>query len=343
MNTPTGLLRSSLLAFAVFTGASLVSAPSSSGPYRVCETYHIGGTGGWDYMTSDAGNHLVYVTRSTHTLAIDASTGKIVADIAGQLRSHGVALVPGAGHGFISDGKDGSVVVFDLKTYRPLGKIKAADDADGIIYDKGTNKVLVACGDAGVLVAISGDADPTSGTPDPAIDLGGKPEFLAADGRGMAYVNLVDKGQVVAVDLKASKVVARWATAPGGSPVGLAIDPQHRRLFVGCRNPNVMVVMNADDGAVLASLPIGAGVDATAFDGNAFASTGDGNITVVAETSPGKFEVIQNVPTARGARTMCVDTTTHILYVPTAEFEASTGGGRPPAKPDSFKIIAVAR
>jgi len=294
-------------------------------------------------MTSDSANHLVYVTRSTHTLAVDASTGKVVADIGGQLRSHGVALVPGSGHGFISDGKDGSVLVFDLKTYKVLGKIKAADDADGIIYDKGTNKVLVACGDAGVLVTISGDADPASGTADPAIDLGGKPEFLAADGRGMAYVNLVDKGQVAAVDLKASKVVARWATAPGGSPVGLAIDPEHRRLFVGCRNANMMIVMSADDGSVLASLPIGAGVDATGFDGNAFASTGDGNVTVVTETSPGKFEVAQNVPTARGARTMCVDTATHALYLPTAEFEPSTGGGRPPAKPDSFKILVVSR
>jgi len=342
MNLPSASLRSSVLVLAGLAGASSASAAPSD-PYRVVATYHIGGAGGWDYMTSDAADRLVYVTRSTHTLAVDAPTGRVVADIAGQQRSHGVALVPSSGHGFISDGKDGSVAVFDLKTYRVLGKIKAADDADGIIYDKGTNKVLVACGDAGVLIAIPGDADPASGAPDAAIDLGGKPEFLAADGRGMAYVNLEDKGQVAAVDLRASKVVARWAVAPGGSPVGLSIDPERRRLFVGCRKPDMMVVMNCDDGTVLASLPIGAGVDATAFDGSAFASTGDGGVTVVGETSPGKFEVVQTVPTARGARTMCVDAATHTLYLPTAEFEPSTGGGRPAAKPDSFKILVVSR
>jgi DNA-binding beta-propeller fold protein YncE len=294
-------------------------------------------------MTADSENQIVYVTRSSHTLAIDAATGSVLADIVGQERSHGVALVPASGHGFISDGKDGTVIIFDLKTYKVLGKIKAADDADGIIYDKATNKVLVACGDSGVLVPISGDADPLSGAADPAVDLGGKPEFLAADGRGMAYVALVDKGQVAAVDLKSSKVIARWPTSPGGSPVGMAIDPEHRRLFVGCRNPNMMVVMNADDGTVLASLPIGAGVDATAFDGRAFASTGDGHVTIVNETSPGKFVVEQTVETARGARTMCIDRRTHRFYLPTAEFEPSTGGGRPKAKPDTFKVLVVSR
>ncbi|HEY4989018.1 MAG TPA: hypothetical protein VII09_04385, partial [Opitutaceae bacterium] len=186
-------------------------------------------------------------------------------------------------------------------------------------------------------------ADPVTGNADPAIDLGGKPEYLAADGRGMAYVDLVEMGQVAAVDLKTSKVIARWPTAPGGSPVGLAIDAEHHRLFVGCRSPNMMVVMSTDDGKVLASLPIGAGVDATSFDGRAFASTGDGNVTIISETSPGKFEVEQTVATGRGARTMGVDTGTHSLYFPTADFGPFTGGGRPPAIPDTFKVLVVSR
>jgi DNA-binding beta-propeller fold protein YncE len=342
--TPTSRAsRTSLLLLCGFVAASLSSVARGDGAYHLADTFHLGGEGGWDYVTLDSGNHIVYVTRSSHTLAIDGQTGTVLADIAGQQRSHGVALVPSSGHGFITDGNAGTVIVFDLKTYKVLGKIKAADDADGIIYDKGTNKVLIGCGDRGVLIPISGDADPVTGVADPAIDLGGKPEFLAADGHGMAYVNLVDKGMVAAVDLKSSKVIARWPTAPGGSPVGLAIDPERRRLFVGCRNPNMMVIMSADDGKILASLPIGAGVDATAFDGRAFASTGDGNVTIINETSPGKFEVEQTVATARGARTMGVDTGTHTLYFPTAEFEAPTGSGRPPAKPGTFKILVVSR
>jgi hypothetical protein len=152
---------------------------------------------------------------------------------------------------------------------------------------------------------------------------------------------LEDKGQVAVVDLKKATVLAHWSTAPGGSPVGMSMDREHRRLFIGCRNPNKLIVMSADDGKVLADFPIGAGVDATQFDGNAFASCGDGTLTVVGETSPGKFEVVQILATRQGARTMGIDTRTHSLYLPTAEFEASTGIGRPQAKPDTFMIVVV--
>jgi DNA-binding beta-propeller fold protein YncE len=343
MKIPHRILRALPVLAGCLASTALFSGPAPDKPFHIVETYPLGGTGGWDYMTSDPEAHIVYVTRSSHTLAIDASSGAVLGDIAGQQRSHGVAVVHASGHGFITDGEDGSVVVFDLKTYKVLGKIKAADDADGIIYDRGTNKLLVACGDSGVLIPISGDVDPSKGSADPAIALGGKPEFLAADGRGMAYVDLVDKGQVAAIDLRSQKVVGRWPTAPGGAPVGLAVDPDGRRLFVGCRKPNMMVVMNADNGAVLASLPIGAGVDATAFDGLGYASTGDGHVTVVGETSPGVFAVEQNLETARGARTMCVDPSTHRLYFATAEFEPAVGEGRPKAKPGSFKVLVVSR
>jgi DNA-binding beta-propeller fold protein YncE len=273
---------------------------------------------------------------------IDAHTGKTVADIPGQKRNHGVAIVPSTGRGFITDGADGSATIFDLKSYSVLGKIKAADDADGVIYDPASGKVLVVCGDAGVLIPISPDLDPATGKADAAVELGGKPEFLAADGQGKVYVNLVDKDQVAVVDTKAMKVLAKWPTSPGGAPVGMAIDSAHRRLFVGCRRPQKLIVMNADDGKVLADFPIGAGVDATKFDGDAFASCGDGTLSVVRETTPGKFELVQTVETARGARTMGIDPTTHTLYLPTAEFEPQTQGqSRPRPKPDSFMIVAV--
>lgn len=315
----------------------------ASAPYRVTGTYHVGGTGGWDYLTVDSEHRLLYVPRSTHTLVLKADTGAEVADIPGQKRNHGVALVPSAGRGFITNGEDGSVTVFDLRTHAVLGRVKAADDADGVIYDPATNKVLVVCGDAGVLVPISPDVDPKTGAANPAIELGGKPEFLAADGRGKAYVNLVDKAQVAVVDLKTGKVEAHWSTAPGGAPVGMTIDPEHRRIFVGCRKPQKLLVMDCDSGKVLADLPIGRGVDAVAFDdGYALASCGDGTLTVVGEKA-GKFEVVETVATKPGARTCGLDPRTHTLYLPTAEFEASTGQGRPKAKPDSFTIVKVTR
>jgi DNA-binding beta-propeller fold protein YncE len=309
--------------------------------WEVEKTFHIGGEGGWDYVTVDAKNHRLYVPRSTHTMVIDADSGKAIADIPGQKHNHGVALAPAVGRGFISDGA-GSIVIFDLNTNAVLGTVAAKDDADGIIYDQSTGLVLVACGDAGVLVTLKADGDPKTAKIE-SIDLGGKPEFLAADGAGKVYVNLEDKDQVAVVDLKAKKVLAHWPVAPGGSPVGLSIDPQKRRLFVGCRKPQTLIVMSTDDGKVLAELAIGAGVDATRWDGHqAFASCRDGKLNVAEEKS-GKFEIVQTVTTAVGARTMDIDAAEHKIYLPTAEFEEAKAGERPRSKPDTFMIVVVGR
>jgi DNA-binding beta-propeller fold protein YncE len=326
----------------LITSSAHAQAPTETRTYRVVQTFHVGGEGRWDYLTVDPDHKLLFVPRTTHTMVLDAHTGKTVADIPGQQRNHGVALVPSAGRGFITDGEDGSVTVFDSKTYTVLGKVKAAEDADGVIYDPGSGKVLVVCGDAGVLIPISPDLDVGTGKADAAVELGGKPEFLAADGQGRAYINLVDKDQVAVVDTKAMKVVNKWPTAPGGSPVGMSMDVARHRLFIGCRKPQKLVVMDANDGKVIAALPIGAGVDATKFDGDAFASCGDGTLTVARETAPGKFEVVQTVQTPRGARTMGLDPTTHTIYLPTAEFDpASAGQSRPTPKPNSFMIVVV--
>jgi DNA-binding beta-propeller fold protein YncE len=332
------------LSLAVLTTSSASAQPSSStsGPYHVSQTFHVGGEGGWDYLTVDPEHKLLYVPRSTHTMVLDAVTGKTVAHIPGQKRNHGVAIAPGASRGFITDGEDGSVTIFDTKSYTVLGKVKAADDADGVIYDSASGKVLVVCGDAGVLIPISPGLDVASGKADAAVELGGKPEFLAADGQGKAYINLVDKDQVAVVDTKTMKVLNKWPTAPGGSPVGMAIDVARRRLFVGCRRPQKLIVMSADDGKVLADLQIGAGVDATKFDGDAFASCGDGTLTVARETAPGEFRVVQTVQTPRGARTMGIDPTTHTIYLPTAEFgPPAEGQARPRPKPGSFMVVVV--
>lgn len=336
------LLTTAVMATSLVYGQPSKSNAAETRPYRVAQTFRVGGEGRWDYLTVDPEHNLLFVPRTTHTMVLDARTGKTVADIPGQKRNHGVAIAASAGRGFVTDGEDASVTVFDLKTYAVLGKVKAAEDADGVIYDPASGKVLVVCGDAGALIPISPDLDVTTGKADATVELGGKPEFLAADGRGRAYINLVDKDQVAVVDTKAMKVVNKWSTAPGGSPVGMSMDVARHRLFIGCRKPQKLVVMDANDGKVIAALPIGAGVDATKFDGDAFASCGDGTLTVARETAPGQFEVVQTVKTPMGARTMGLDPTTHTLYLPTAAFEpASAGQTRPTPKPGSFMIAVV--
>jgi hypothetical protein len=339
-------MRMVVLSLAAFALAGCLPAFAQT-QWSVTKTLHIGGEGAWDYVTVDAQTHRLFVTRSTHTQVIDAASGKVLGDIPGQKRSHGTAIVPELGRGFITDGGgDGGIVVFDLKTYAVLGTLAAMPDADGIIYDKSQNLVLAVSGDGGALMTFKPDIDPVNGKIDPPIKLDGAPEFLATDGMGKAYINLEDKDLVAVVDLKTRKVIARWPVAPGGRPVGMAIDRKMHRLFIGCRKPQKLIVMSAEDGKVLADLPIGAGVDATKFHaGHAFASCGDGALTVASEKA-GKFEVEQVVKTPNGARTMGVDDSTFSLYLPTAEFEAPAPGAapqRPKMKPDTFMIVEVAQ
>jgi DNA-binding beta-propeller fold protein YncE len=317
--------------------------------YKLTSTMKLGGEGRWDYATLDAAGKFLYVTRTTHTMVVDAATGKAVHDIAGQVRSHGVALVPAAGRGFISDGKLGAVIVFDLNSGAALGKIPAADDADSIIYDPASNRVLVFCGDAHRMVAIAPDVDPKGGVAAATVDLGGSPEFAVADGRGRVFVNIADKEEVAVVDTKQMKLIARWPTGPGQRPTGMAMDRAARRLFVGCRNQK-LVVMNADDGKIVAAFPIGAGVDATAFeDGMVFASCADGTLTIVREESADKFELAQTVQTEMGARTMAVDAHSGTVYLPTADLTIPPSGAgssahqRPIPVAGTFRILVVTR
>jgi hypothetical protein len=318
--------------------------PASAQNWEVLNTFHVGGEGGWDYVTVDAPQHRFFVTRSTHTMAIDERTGKVLGEIPGQVRSHGVALVPKLGRGFITDGGgSGAIIIFDLKTYAVLGKIPTMPDSDGIIYDANLNKVIAVSGDGNALMTFSPEIDPKSGKIDPPIQLGGAPEFLATDGSGKVYVNLEDKDVVAVVDLKTRTVIARWPVAPGGHPVGMAIDPAGHRLFVGCRNPQKLVVMSTEDGKVEASVPIGTGVDATRFEqGHAFASCGDGSLVVAGEKD-GQWSVEQTVKTAAGARTMGLDRETHRIFLPTAELEPNPSGGRPRPKPGTFMVLEVGR
>jgi len=332
-----------VVALAAVVLAGLLPAKAQTN-WAVERTFRVGGEGGWDYLTVDSETHRLFVPRSTHTMVIDSTSGKVVGDIPGQKIAHGVAIVPQVGRGFISDGGGkGGIVVFDLKTYAVLGTLPAQPDADGIIYDPTIGKVLVVSGDGGTLMSFKPDIDPQNGKIDTSIDLGGAPEFLASDGAGKVFVNLMDKDEVAVVDLKERKVIARWPVAPGGAPVGMSIDRKAHQLFIGCRKPKKLIVMSTDNGKVVADVPIGEGVDATKFDGGqAFASCRDGSLTVAAEKSE-KFEIVQTVKTGLGARTMGLDPTDHRIYLPTAEYDQPEISGRPKMKPGSFMIVVVAR
>jgi len=333
-------MKSKVVALAVAFASVACSVKAADHSYQVARTFQIGGQGGWDYIMCDSPRHLLFVSRSTHVQVIDDETGKLVADIPGQHRNHGVAIAAAAGRGFISDSKDACVYIFDLKTYNILGQVKVNEDADGILYDAGTNKVVVVCGDPGEMYAFPPDIDPQHGSAGEPAKLGTSVEYFACDGRGKAYVDLNAANQVGVVDLASMKVLAKWGVGSGGKPTGMAIDREHGRLFVGCRDPQKLVVLSTDGGKVLGEVPIGAGVDATVFDhGFAFASCHDGTLTVAGTAQDGSWTATQTVATKPGARTLCVDSSTHAVYLPTAEFEK--GGARRASKANTFMIVEV--
>ena len=331
---------------ATMLAAALAVGPAAAQSWHVERTIQVGGAGGMDYLTVDPATHRLYVPRSTHTLVIDAASGRTLGDIPGQKAAHGVALVPKLNRGFITDGGgEGSITIFDLKSFAVLGVLQAVPDADGIVYDAGTDQILISAGDSQSLVTFKPEIDPKSGKIDPPIALDGAPEFLAADGAGKVFVNLEDKDVVAVVDLKTRAVAARWPVAPGGKPVGMALDAANHALVIGCRKPQKMIVMSTADGKVLSDLPIGMGVDATAVYGpEAFASTGEGTLAIARAGGQG-YELAQTLKTARGAKTLGVDISNGKIYLPTADFDEPAAGstGRPKAKPGTFKILVVSR
>src|SRR5258708_351046 len=282
------------------------TALAASGPgYKVVNTYKVGGDGGWDYLTADASARRLYISRATHVIVLDLDSGKTVGDIADTPGVHGIALAPELGRGFVSNGREGTVSIFDLKTLATSSKVKVGDNPDAILYDPATKRVFTFNGRSQDATAI----DATNGKVLGTIKLDGRPEFAASDGKGEVFVNIEDKSELTAIDPAKLVVKQSWPLAPCKEPSGLAMDRKNRRLFVGCDN-KMMAVVNADTGKVLATPAIGDGVDATAFDdeaGLAFASCGEGVLTVVREESPDKFSVAENVPTQAGARPLAPD------------------------------------
>ncbi|MGC1935097.1 MAG: hypothetical protein WA681_08760 [Candidatus Acidiferrales bacterium] len=243
-------------------------------------------------------------------------------------------LAPEFNRGFVTDGRAAKVWIFDLNTLKVIGSAPADPDADGDVYDPFSKRVFTMNGDSKSSTVIDAKTGKVVGH----IDLGGSPEFPVADGQGHVYANIESTSEIVEIDSNTMKITNRWPLAPGESPSGLAIDAKNRRLFSGCHN-KLMVVMDADSGKVVASVPIGQGVDATRFDpgtGYAFSSNGDGTLTVIHEDSPDTFSVVENVKTERGARTMALDPTTHEVFLVTAQV---TRIENPPPHTRPFKMV----
>ncbi len=319
---------------------------AAAGGFHVTGKINIGGEGGWDYITADSAARRLYVSHGTKVVVVDLDTQKTVGEIPNTQGVHGIAIAPKAGRGYISDGRTNDVTVFDLKTLKEVARIGTGQNPDAILYDPHSNRVFTFNGrskDSTVIDAATNKVVVT-------IPLGGKPEFAATDGSGTVWVNIEDKNQMAEIDTTGAHVNKTYALEGCDEPSGLAMDPKAHHLFSVCGN-KVMVISDPAAGKVIAKLPIGQGADGAGFDpglGFAFSSNGDGTLTVVRQ-SGGKYEVAENATTQRGARTMAVDTTTHKIYMPTAQFGPAPAPTqdvprpRPSIVPGTFVVLVVSQ
>ncbi len=322
MNSNSYVRSSSDVLLMVLSAASIGMAATTG--YHLLKKYSFGAAPEstreyFDYVTVDSAARRVYLSHGTEIKVLDADTGTLIGDITGLKQDHGVAVAAEFGRGFISDGAQGKVIIFDLKTLKVTGEANADKDADCVVYDPFSKKVFVMDGDPHNSTVIDAKSGSVVGT----IDLGGGPEFAVADGKGTVYINLEDKSELVAVDSTSLRIKSRWPLAPAGAPTALAMDVEHHRLFSAGRNPQMMVVLDSDSGKVIQSFPISAGVDAAAYDpesGLIFVSTREGIVHVFHEDSPDKFTEADTIKTEYGAKTMGLDTKTHNLFLDTADF-----------------------
>ena len=337
-------MRNLVLVLTLATAAPLLA--QSSSVYQITHTYTLGGDGGWDYIVPDPPNHRLFIGRQNRVMVVGEDNGTVLGEVTSIQGAHGTALAAATGHGFATSGNDQSVVMFDLKTFKVLSRIPAAEDADAIIYDSASNRIFTFNGDAHSSTVI----DPRAGTLVTNIPLGGKPEYGASAGDGKVYANLTDTSEVVEIDAKAATVARRWSTAPCSQPVAMAIDTAHHRLFSGCRS-GMMAVSDYQAGKVVGTVPIGSGTDGAGYDaasGNAFASNADGTLTVIHQDDPDHYHVIENVQTAAGARNMGLDPTNHRVFIVSAKFGPPPAGAtgnraRGAVQPGSFALMVIER
>src|SRR5215470_12764442 len=327
----------------------IVSAVAAENGYHLLKKVPLGAAEGgaeyFDYINVDASARRAYLSHGTEFLVVDVEKGEVLGKIGGFKRNHGIALVPELGRGFISDGYAAKIVIVDLKTFKKIGEVNGEKDADSILYDPASKRVFVFNGDPKSSTVI----DPAKGTVIATIPLGGAPEQAVADGKGTIFNNLQDTNEVIAIDSNTLKIKSRWPVAPAGQPVAIAMDRQHRRLFISGRNPKLLVVMDADTGKIIGQpFPIGDRVDTNIYDpetGMIAASTREGTIHVFHEDSPDKISVVETVKTEFGAKTMALDPKTHNLYVDTSDFGPAPAptpqqpNPQPVAKPGTFRLL----
>ncbi len=318
-----------------------VSAVSADG-YKLVKTIPVPGDGGWDYCIVDGAGRRVYVSHGNQVDVIDADSNTVAGTIAGLKGVHGIAVAADLGRGFISNGRGNNVNIFDLKTLKPIGDpVATGKNPDCILYDPSSKRVFAFNGRDGTATVIDAADGKVLGT----IELGGKPEFAAADGAGAVFVNLEDKSTVAKIDAQKMTVSERWPLDPGEGPSAMAIDAKSHRLFIGCHN-KMMVVVNAETGKVVDHQPIGQGVDAGTFDpetGLVYFSCGDGTVTVIHEDGPDKYTVVETVKTKERSRTMALDPKTHDIFLPSADFKPNAGGGRPSVVPGTFAVLRFSK
>lgn len=332
---------------ALFVTLTSIGQMSQQG-YKVVDRVKIGGEGGWDYLIADGAARRLYLSHATRAVVFDTENKTVVGEIPNTNGVHGIALAPELGRGYTSNGRDSSVTVFDLKTLKVLATIKLdARNPDAILYDPFSSRVFTFNGGSSNATAIDANTNEIVGT----VALDGKPEFAVTDLKGKIFVNIEDKSIVTAFEPKTLKVLAKWRLAPGEEPSGLAMDREHNRLFSVCGN-KLMIVLDATSGNVVASLPTGAGTDAVAYDPGthlAFASNGEGTLTVIREESADSLSVVENVVTQRGSRTMALDELTHRIYLSGAMFGPAPAPTperprpRPVMEPGSFMVLIIER
>jgi DNA-binding beta-propeller fold protein YncE len=334
-----------LARFWIFLGIAALCVAAEVPGFKVTKKYPVPGDGGFDYIVFDSSSNRLYVSHGTEVNVLDADSGKVLGKIEDTPGVHGIAVVPNLHRGFVTNGGNATVSVFDTDTFKTIKKISVPEDPDFVFYDSQTNRVFVCHGDAAVMTAIDPEKEAVIGK----IDLGGGAEAAVVNGKGTGLVNLEEAAEVLSFDPQALTVKQKWPITGCKTPTGLAIDASNSRLFIGCRS-KVLAVMDANSGQVITTLPIGERVDAVAFDPDnklIFASNGGGTISVIRQTSANEYESLGDIETQKSAKTMAFDPKSKRLFLSAAEMQpAPTSNGqsaRPRPKPGTFTVLVVER